>query len=54
MERNLRIFKDKAIDLTEMFEKNKFSASFWGSTDKAFKDFPFSLIVVNWKDGLGN
>lgn len=27
-----------------------FSAALWASTDKSFKDFPFWLIVHNWKD----
>ena len=42
------------MGLDDIFEKAKFSASLWASMDKAFKNIPFSLIVLNWKDVIGN
>ena len=36
-------------DLIALSDKAKFSASLWASIDKIFKDFPFPLIVLNWK-----
>ena len=36
-----------------IFEKAKYLASLWASTDKSFKGFPISIIVNNWKDVLG-
>ncbi|GMN65505.1 hypothetical protein TIFTF001_034573 [Ficus carica] len=53
-ERNSRIFLEKEMGVDNIFEKAKFSASLWASTDKAFKNIPFSLIVLNWKDVIGN
>ena len=49
IEWNNRIFEDKVIS-EDLFEIAKYLAYLWASTDKAFKDFPFSLIVLNWKD----
>ena len=49
IERNNGIFEDKVIS-EDLFEKAKYLASLWASKDKAFTDFPFSLIVLNWKD----
>lgn len=43
IERNARIFEEKDLHPTDAFEKDKFSASFWASTDRAFKGFSFSL-----------
>lgn len=34
--------------------KARLSASLWASTDKDFKVFPFFLIVLSWKDVMGN
>ncbi|EXB51247.1 Succinate-semialdehyde dehydrogenase [Morus notabilis] len=48
--RNSRIFDEREMDITDLFEKAKFTVSLWASTDKAFKGFPFSLIDMNWKD----
>ena len=53
MERNDRIFNDKEIQLQDIFEKTKYLASVWASTDKSFRGFPLSLIVNNWADVLG-
>ena len=53
IERNNRIFEDKVMGSDDLFEKDKYSASLRASTDKAFKDFPLSLIVLNWKDVVG-
>ena len=54
IKRNSRIFKEKELGVDDVFEKAKFSALLWASTDKAFKNIPFSLIVLNWKDVIGN
>ena len=53
LERNARIFSAKEMCPQDVFEKAKFLASLWASTDKAFKGFPFSLIVNNWRDIIG-
>ena len=53
MERNARIFMDKEMKPQDIFEKAKYVASIWASTDKYFKGFQLSLIVNNWKDVLG-
>ncbi|GMN45376.1 hypothetical protein TIFTF001_014557 [Ficus carica] len=54
IERNLRIFEEKEMGVDDIFEKAKFLASLWASTDNAFKNIPFSLIVLNRKDVIGN
>lgn len=41
------------MDIVDLFEKGKFTASLWASSDKVFKGFPFSLVVLNWKDVIG-
>lgn len=33
----------------DLFEKIKFSAALWASIDKAFKDIPLQLIILNWQ-----
>lgn len=38
------------LSVEDIFEKAKFLASLWASTDKEFKAIPFSLIISNWKD----
>lgn len=49
MERNSRIFEERSMELIGIFEKAKYLASLWASTDTAFKDFPFSLIIyIGW------
>ena len=53
IERNSRIFSKKEMSPHDIFEKAKVLASLWASTDKAFRGFPFSLIVNNWKDVIG-
>ena len=53
MERNARVFTDKQMQPQDIFEKAKYLASLWASTDKSFKGFPLTLIVNNWKDVLG-
>lgn len=53
MERNARIFEDKELEVADIYEKAEFSFSLWASTDKAFKNFPFSLFVHNQKDVMG-
>lgn len=40
MERDSKIFEEKEMESTDMFEKAKFTL--WASTDKALKEFPFS------------
>lgn len=52
MERNARVFKDRVWEIEDIYEKAKFSASLWASTDKSFKHFPFPLIIYDWKDVL--
>lgn len=42
------------MDIIDHFEKAKFTASLWVSSDKVFKGFPFSLLVFTWKDVIGN
>lgn len=32
---------------TKIFEKVKLIALLWASSDKKFKDIPFSLIILN-------
>ena len=53
LERNDRIFNGKELEQQDIFEKARFSASLWASTDKAFKGFSLNLIVNNWKDVIG-
>ena len=53
IERNNRIFQDKVMRSEDLFEKAKCLTSFWASSNKNFKEFPFSLIVLNWKDVIG-
>ena len=53
MERNARVFTKKEMRPQDIFEKTKYLASLWASTDKSFKGFPLSFIVINWKDVLG-
>lgn len=53
MERNARTFEDTEVDEMDLFEIEECSASLWASADKAFKDFPFTLIVSNWKNVIG-
>ena len=50
IERNNRIFEDKVMSSEDLFEKSKYLASFQASADKAFKHFPFSFIVLYWKE----
>lgn len=38
----------------DILEKAEFLASPWALTDKAFKGFSFSLIILNLGDALGN
>lgn len=52
IERNCRIF-EKEMGIIDIFEKAKFLASLWPSTDKGFKDIPFHLIILSWKDPMG-
>lgn len=52
MERNARVFEDRVLEIEGIYEKAKFSASLWASADKSFKDFPFPLIIYDWKDAL--
>lgn len=52
--RNSRNFEEKELDSDDFFERAKLSASLWASTDKVFKCFPFLLIILNWKDVIGN
>ena len=47
MERNTRVFTDKEMQPRDIFEKAKYLALLWASTDKSFKGFPMSLIVNN-------
>ena len=42
--------RNNVMGSEDLFEKAKYVASLWASPDEAFKDFPFSLIVLNWKD----
>lgn len=53
MESNSRIFKDKEREVPNFFEKAKFSAALWTSTDRAFKD-SILLIVHSWRDVIGH
>ena len=53
IERNNRIFEDKVMRSEDLFEKAKYLASLWAFSEKNFKEFPFSLIVLNWKDVIG-
>ena len=53
MERNDRIFSDKESHPQDLFERAKYLASVWASTDKSFRGFPLSLIVNNWRDIRG-
>lgn len=53
MERNARTFEGTEVDEMDLFEIEECSASMWASADKDFKDFPFTLIVSNWKDVIG-
>ena len=53
IERNNRIFVDIVMSIEDLFEKAEYLASLWASSDKTFKEFPFSLIVLNWKDVIG-
>ena len=53
IDRNNIIFEDKVMSSEDLFEKAKYLASLWPSSDKTFKEFPFSLIVLNWKDVIG-
>lgn len=48
-----RLFEEKEVELIDIFEKVKFLASLWASTSKAFKEFPLSIIILNWKDVIG-
>ena len=50
MKRNARIFMDKEMKPQDIFEKTKYLAFLWVSTNKSFKEFS---IVNNWKDVLG-
>ena len=50
IERNIRIFEVKGMSSEDLYEKEKYVASLWASKGK---DFPFSLIVLNWKDVMG-
>lgn len=52
MDRNSRIFEDKEMEVRNIFQKAEITAALWSSTDKAFKDFPFSFH--NWKDVTGH
>ena len=53
IERNNRIFEDKVMRSEDLFGKAKYLAFLWALLDKNFKEFPFSLIVLNWKDVIG-
>ncbi|GMN67968.1 hypothetical protein TIFTF001_037050 [Ficus carica] len=44
--RNSGMFEDKEMETIDIFEKVKFMASLWASTDKAVKDIPFRLIML--------
>lgn len=41
MERNTRMFEEKELEVTDIFEKPKFSASLWALMHKAFKRISF-------------
>lgn len=45
--RNARNFKEKEIEMMDILEKAEFLASPWALTEKAFKGFSFSLIILN-------
>ena len=47
MERNARIFMGKEMKPRDIFERAKYLASLWASTDRSFNGFPMSLIVNN-------
>lgn len=53
MERNITTFEGRDMELIAFHEKANFPAILWGSTDKALKDFLLYLIVLNWKDVIG-
>lgn len=46
MERNQKAFEDKEMSLKDLFEKAKFLASLWSSTDSSFKNFPIIFDYV--------
>lgn len=52
-ERNARIFDDKERDKDHIFDNAKYSASLWASTNKAFKGYPFSMLVDDWREAIG-
>ena len=53
IERNNRIFEDRVMRSEDLFEKAKYLASLGASSDKIFEEFPFFIIVLNWKDVIG-
>lgn len=53
MGRNSLVLEENEMEMLDLFEKAKFLASLWASTDRAFMETPFALIVLNWMDVIG-
>lgn len=53
LERNNRILKGKSLSEDELFEKAKYLAALWVSTDKEIKDSSSSLRILDLKAVIG-
>ena len=48
LERNTRIFKDKARTLEVLWDTIYFLTSFWASCTTTFKSIPINVVQLDW------